>query len=166
MHHRDEVGEECAAVQLKELEQVLVGSDCLSVRINDVQKKKKKKKKSMCTERVCALEQMPVYHFFFFFSHFTCRHNLPQSASKQEEYSSFRLCFHFSHLWKAVYGAFFLFFFFTLAHHQLRWPLVKKKAAQRVETMQMEERTRPGGPRCALSAGERKKKKRTGERPP
>ena len=120
----------------------------------------------MCTERVCALEQMPVSHFFFFFpispvvttspSQHPNKKNTPLFDSASTSHTSGKLFMALS---------FFFFFFYSGAPSAQMAPR-KKKAAQRVETMQMEERTRPGGPRCALSAGERKKKKRTGERPP
>lgn len=154
MHHRDEVGRSVLQYSSRSLSKC--SSDCISVHVNDVQKIKIK----LCVEHyvcvcVCAhLNRCPPLFFLFHLSSLP-----PQSPSKREEYYFFsRLYFHSSHLRKAVYCPFF--FFFTLAHHQLGWPLVKKQhSGGGGETMQMEERTGPGGPRCALCAGESKRKK-------
>lgn len=118
----------------------------------------KNKNKTVCRALrvcvcMCTLEQMPTT-FFFISPVLTTS---PVTIQTRRILLFFRLYFHSSHLRKAVYCPFF--FFFTLAHHQLGWPLVKKQHSGGGETMQMEERTRPGGPRCALSTGESKRKK-------
>ena len=123
MHHRDEVGEECAAVQLKELEQVLVGSDCLSVRINDVQKKKKKKKKSMCAR----LNRCQSTTSFFFFPFHLSSQPPPVSIQTRRILLFSTLLPLLTPLESCLWRFLSFSFFFTLAHHQLRWPLVKKK---------------------------------------
>lgn len=130
---------------------MFVGSDCLSVHVNDVQKKCVEHYVCVC---VCAhLNRCPPLFFLFHLSSLP-----PQSPSKREEYSFFFVSTSTPHTSGKLFIA--LFFFFTLAHHQLGWPLVKKQHSGGGETMQMEERTRPGGPRCALCAGESKRKKK------
>lgn len=152
MHHRDEVGRSVLQYSSRSLSKC--SSDCISVHVNDVQKIKIK----LCVEHyvcvcVCAhLNRCPPLFFLFHLSSLP-----PQSPSKREEYYFFFVSTSTPHTSGKLFIA--LFFFFTLAHHQLGWPLVKKQHSGGRETMQMEERTRPGGPRCALCAGESKRKK-------
>lgn len=152
MHHRDEVGRSVLQYSSRSLSKC--SSDCISVHVNDVQKIKIK----LCVEHyvcvcVCAhLNRCPPLFFLFHLSSLP-----PQSPSKREEYYFFFVSTSTPHTSGKLFIA--LFFFFTLAHHQLGWPLVKKQHSGGRETMQMEERTRPGGPRCALSTGESKRKK-------
>lgn len=159
MHHRDEVGRSVLQYSSRSLSKC--SSDCISVHVNDVQKIKIK----LCVEHyvcvcMCTLEQMPTT--FFFIS--------PVLTTSPVTIQTRRILLFFSSLLPLLTPPesclLRFFFFFTLAHHQLGWPLVKKQHSGGGETMQMEERTRPGGPRCDLSAGESKKKKKTGERPP
>lgn len=152
MHHRDEVGRSVLQYSSRSLSKC--SSDCISVHVNDVQKIKIK----LCVEHyvcVCVfahLNRCPPLFFLFHLSSLP-----PQSPSKREEYYFFFVSTSTPHTSGKLFIA--LFFFFTLAHHQLGWPLVKKQHSGGRETMQMEERTRPGGPRCALSTGESKRKK-------
>lgn len=131
---------------------MFVGSDCLSVHVNDVQKKCVEHYVCVC---VCAhLNRCPPLFF-----HFTCPHYLPSHHPNEKNTTFFFVSTFTPHTSGKLFIA--LFFFFTLAHHQLGWPLVKKQhSGGGGETMQMEERTRPGGPRCALCAGESKRKKK------
>ena len=126
----------------------------------------KKKKKRACVRSVCArLNRCQSTTSFFFFPISPVVTTSPSQHPNKKNTPLFDSA-STSHTSGKLFMALSLFFFFYSGAPSAQMAPRKKKAAQRVETMQMEERTRPGGPRCALSAGERKKKKRTGERPP
>lgn len=97
---------------------MFVGSDCLSVHVNDVQKKCVEHYVCVC---VCAhLNRCPPLFF-----HFTCPHYLPSHHPNEKNTPFFSSLLPLLTPPESCLLRFF--FFFTLAHHQLGWPLVKKQ---------------------------------------